>query len=309
MDQGEAVLAEAVAAARAALGARLMAAYALGSLAHGGFSPLVSDVDLALVLTDPPTSADPETLRLLAETVKAGGSPLHQRLSVFWGTPATLRGETDGGRFPPLDRLDLLQNGRLLAGDDVRSDLPAPTGDDLMVAGAEFALDFLGPGHATPAPTPTGPDAAPVPTPTGPDAAPAPTAAGLGSLAAAGETVMEEIRHPERLLAEGPRHVTKVVLFPVRFLYTAATGGVGTNDAAVAHHLAQTGAPGHDLVAAAFRWRTAPPGDDRSAADLLRRDLLPLYVHYLDDHIARLAALGKADLATAFGRWKDRLLA
>jgi hypothetical protein len=124
MDQGEAVLAEAVAAARAALGARLMAAYALGSLAHGGFSPLVSDVDLALVLTDPPTSADPETLRLLAETVKAGGSPLHQRLSVFWGTPATLRGETDGGRFPPLDRLDLLQNGRLLAGDDVRSDLP-----------------------------------------------------------------------------------------------------------------------------------------------------------------------------------------
>jgi hypothetical protein len=121
---------------------------------------------------------------------------------------------------------------------------------------------------------------------------------------------MREFRHPERLLAEGPRHVTKVVLFPVRFLYTAATGRVGTNDAAVAHHLAQTGAPGHDLVAAALRWRTAPPGgDDRSAADLLRRDLLPLYVHYLDDHIARLAALGKPDLATAFRHWKDRLLA
>ena len=296
-DAGEAVLTEAVAAAQAALGPRLLAAYALGSLAHGGFSPLVSDVDLALVLTDPSTSADPETLRLLAESVKAGGSPLHQRLSVFWGTPATLRGETDGGRFPPLDRLDLLENGRLLAGEDVRSGLPAPTRDELMVAGAEFALDFLGPGHATPAPAPAGPDVASAPAPTG-----------LGSLAAAGETVMEEIRHPERLLAEGPRHVTKVVLFPVRFLYTAATGCVGTNDAAVAHHLAQSGAPGHDLVAAALRWRTAPP-DDRSAADLLRRELVPLYVHYLDDHIARLAALRKADLATAFGRWKDRLLA
>ena len=38
-DQGEAVLVRAVAAYRAALGSRLIAGYALGSLAHGGFSP------------------------------------------------------------------------------------------------------------------------------------------------------------------------------------------------------------------------------------------------------------------------------
>ena len=49
-DRGEAVLAQALAAYRAALGSRLVAAYALGSLAHGGFSPLVSDVDLGLIL-------------------------------------------------------------------------------------------------------------------------------------------------------------------------------------------------------------------------------------------------------------------
>src|SRR5439155_19007171 len=46
---GEDVLARAVAAYEAALGSRLIAGYALGSLAHGGFSPLVSDVDLGLV--------------------------------------------------------------------------------------------------------------------------------------------------------------------------------------------------------------------------------------------------------------------
>lgn len=40
--EGEAVLARAVSAYRAALGSRLIAAYALGSLAHGGFSSLVS---------------------------------------------------------------------------------------------------------------------------------------------------------------------------------------------------------------------------------------------------------------------------
>ena len=39
--QGQAVLAEAAIAYRQAFGKRLVAAYALGSLAHGGFSPLV----------------------------------------------------------------------------------------------------------------------------------------------------------------------------------------------------------------------------------------------------------------------------
>ena len=57
-DQGEAVLAQAVAAYQAALGPRLVAGYALGSLAHGGFSPLVSDVDLGLILQDPPRTKD-----------------------------------------------------------------------------------------------------------------------------------------------------------------------------------------------------------------------------------------------------------
>jgi hypothetical protein len=47
-EQGEAVLSQAAAAYRRALGSRLVAGYALGSLAHGGFSPLVSDVDLGI---------------------------------------------------------------------------------------------------------------------------------------------------------------------------------------------------------------------------------------------------------------------
>jgi hypothetical protein len=39
------------------------------------------------------------------------------------------------------------------------------------------------------------------------------------------------------LIAAGVRRLTKLVLFPVRFLYTAATGRVGTNDAAAAWYL------------------------------------------------------------------------
>jgi len=136
---GEDVLARAVAAYEAALGSRLIAGYALGSLAHGGFSPLVSDVDLGLVLQDPVRATDRVTIRTVARSVKAGGSALDERLSVFWGTPATLQGQRPGGRFPPLDRLDLLEYGRLLTGTDVRSAVARPSHAELLVAGAEFA--------------------------------------------------------------------------------------------------------------------------------------------------------------------------
>ena len=138
---GERVLAEAVAAYRVALGDRLVAAYALGSLAHGGFSELVSDIDLGLIISDPPLPADASMIQVVADAEKSKGSALHERLSVFWGTPATLRGEREGGRFPALDRLDLIENGRLLAGaDDARAGLPRPGVRELIVTGAEFAL-------------------------------------------------------------------------------------------------------------------------------------------------------------------------
>ncbi len=260
-EPAEAVLAEAVRAYRQALGERMVAAYALGSLAHGGFSPLVSDVDLGLVLADPLQAADAETIERVAGRLQAGGSALHERLSVFWGTPATLAGRVAGGRFPPLDRLDLIQHGRLLAGADIRTGLPQPSAADLLVAGAEFALGAL---------------------------------AGV------------EIHDPDVLLGQGVRRVTKLVLFPVRFLYSAETGLVGTNHAAAEHYLAGGSAPGCELVAAALAWRTEPP-DPVYAVQLLGRDMIPLYLHYIDDHTARLAAAGRHDLAGAYAAWRGRI--
>jgi hypothetical protein len=41
------------------------------------------------------------------------------------------------------------------------------------------------------------------------------------------------------LISAGARWMTKIVLFPVRFLFTAETGREGTNDAAAQHYLAQ----------------------------------------------------------------------
>jgi hypothetical protein len=283
--QGEAVLASAVSAYRAALGARLVAGYALGSLAHGGFSPLVSDVDLGLILQDPLRASDRATIRTVARAVRAGDSALHQRLSVFWGTPSTLQGQARGGRFPPLDRLDLLDYGRLLAGRDGRLSVARPTQAELLVAGAEFALSYLGGARKLPD-----------------------RVRGWAQRRPHNDAVQTEIRTPSLLVAHGPRPMTKIVLFPVRFLFTAATGQVGTNALAAEHYLASAQVPATELVTAALAWRVEPPASDEAAA-LLGRELIPLYVHYIDDHIARLHAVSRHRLAGSFHRWRTRLLA
>ncbi len=283
--QGEAVLAQAVAAYRQALGSRLVAGYALGSLAHGGFSPLVSDVDLGLILQDPPRASDRLTIRRVAGAVRAGGSALHERLSGFWGTPATLAGRARGGRFPPPDRLDLLEYGRLLTGQDARQAVARPDRAELLVAGAEFALGSL-------AGDPRLPD----------------LLRGRARLRLHHDSALDEVRTPSLLVSRGPRRLTKIVIFPVRFLFTAQTGRVGTNDLAAGHYLAGAHAPAAELVTAALAWRREPPSDDEAAAVLVGRELIPLYVQYIDDHIPRLLAVNRHRLAGRFRRWRARLL-
>jgi predicted nucleotidyltransferase len=284
--EAEAILARAVEACRAALGERLTAAYALGSLAHGGFSALVSDIDLGLIVADPLRSSDGDEIEAVASVQKRAGSQLAERLSVFWGTPSTLRGDREGGRFPPLDRLDLIENGRLLAGVDSRDGLPRPGAEELLISGAEFALDFL----------------------SGVGAQSGTAPGGLGSLRPAGRGAIDEIRDPDKLVARGVRHLTKIVLFPVRFMFTAATGRVGANDDAVGWYLETVDAPARELVASAQAWRAAPPDDEKAAAARLREQLIPLYLRYIDDHVGRLAAAGRPDLVRAFERWRERLI-
>jgi len=278
------VLARAVSAYRGALGSRLIAGYALGSLAHGGFSPLVSDVDLGLVLQDPLRAKDRMTIYKVARSVRAEGPALHERLSVFWGTPSTLLGQGRGGRFPPLDRLDLLDYGRLLTGRDVRSSLGRPDQAELLVAGAEFALDYLAGVRKLPD-----------------------RLRDWTRLRPHDDNVLNDIRSPARLVSRGPRRLTKVVLFPVRFLFTAETGQVGTSSLAARHYLASARAPATRLVTAALAWRLQPPADDEATA-LLSSELIPLYVHYIDDHIVRLHGVNRHRLADSFRRWRTCLL-
>ncbi|WP_051221727.1 hypothetical protein [Conexibacter woesei] len=133
---GWAVLRTAVAEARTALGDRLVAAYALGSLVHGGFAPDVSDVDGLLVLD----RADAAAAAAIEAVVARHRD---QRLSLFWGDWATFGAPPEAARLPPIVRRDLLDCGVAVFGDAPPAGLPRPTGDDLVRETAAFAADWL----------------------------------------------------------------------------------------------------------------------------------------------------------------------
>jgi len=110
----------------------LIGVYLIGSLAHGRFSRLYSDIDLALVsraVLPPPTL---DRLRRDAVALSAAWGP---RISVFWGNR-----DFSVGRFPPLDRVDLLDNAVTLI-ERERARPPRPTLTEIRdyLRGAPFA--------------------------------------------------------------------------------------------------------------------------------------------------------------------------
>src|SRR5262249_4172989 len=88
------------------LGAELLGAYLIGSLAHGGFSRRYSDVDVAVVAEAVLLT---ETLDRMRDDAMALSPDWASKLSVFW----TDR-HFNVGRFPALDRIDYLDNAIVL---------------------------------------------------------------------------------------------------------------------------------------------------------------------------------------------------
>jgi hypothetical protein len=135
------IVADTVEAAETVFGAEIEAFYTLGSLAHGGFAPLVSDVDVAIVLgsTGPDTADRIETVRSLV--VEKATNPLSERLSVFWADWHAVRtGTGDHFRLGPVDRLDLLDSGCLLLGSDLREPSVRPSQEELVLMSADLIL-------------------------------------------------------------------------------------------------------------------------------------------------------------------------
>jgi predicted nucleotidyltransferase len=267
--EGWAVMDAGLAEARSRFGGRLEAAFAIGSLAHGGFAPAASDVDLALILSE----LDPRDVTLVREVGenvrKALSTPLANRLSVFWSTWESLQHGQGEGRFPLADRQDLAQSGLILSGKDERDRIALPPDDQmrraLVVEGARFMIERL--------------------------------------MTAERDV---RLRRPAELIALGCRDVTKAVLFPARFLCTAATGRAAGNEEAVSLMAQDVAGPAEALVRAAFDWRVSGRlGPDAEA--LLAAGLLPLYVRLAEVYAEALNGFGEGALADRMAEWPTRL--
>jgi hypothetical protein len=84
------------------LGSVVVEIYKLGSLAHGGFSAIYSDIDVGLLLN---CAEPPVAMAEAIATAKSLDSEYGKKLSVFWGNP-----DYTWGRLPVIDRLDLLDH-------------------------------------------------------------------------------------------------------------------------------------------------------------------------------------------------------
>lgn len=263
-EPGEKILRQALHAARDVFGPELSAAFALGSLAHGGFAPLVSDVDLMLVLdrVDARTQARVDQVHQRVRE-SAAEQELAKRLSIFWCDWA---GVHDGvgsiGRLPEVDRVDLLDSGRLLDGTDQRAGARRPDRETVVRQAVEFALRMFDSHY------------------------------------------LDRLHSPATLVSAGARAATKAVLFPVRFLYTLATGEIGQNEAAVRWFTAEREHAA--LPEAAFAWRLGGITDTGQAEALLARHLLPLYTMFVREHVDALRASGEDALAAQLATWGER---
>lgn len=134
---------------RARLGERLIGAYVIGSLAHGGFSHRYSDIDMALVTED---GLDAAVLAALRDLAANQDVALARKLSLFWSDRSF-----SVGRLPPLDRVDYLDNAVLLAerervvparpsADEIRAYLKAAPFSNWTESARRFAsMDSLAP--------------------------------------------------------------------------------------------------------------------------------------------------------------------
>ena len=126
------------------LGNRCMSVYIMGSLARGGFSEVASDIDLGLILSGPLQDDDLSTIEEIQTNIVKNYPQINNNVSIFWGTIGSINGAVDAGRYPPFDRLDLIDHALLLSGLEVRDQLIKPTNKELEIASAEFSIDYLG---------------------------------------------------------------------------------------------------------------------------------------------------------------------
>mgnify|MGYP000225468657 CR=1 FL=1 len=130
--------------AQEVFGGRCIAVYIMGSIARGGFSEIASDIDIGVILSGDIESSDGVDIENIRSSLIKKHTTVKNTVSIFWGNIESINGVVDAGRYPPFDRLDLIDHALLLSGVDIRSEIVKPTKEELEIASADFALDYLG---------------------------------------------------------------------------------------------------------------------------------------------------------------------
>lgn len=280
-DLGNQVLTIAVDRAKSLAGERLRAAYAIGSLAHGGFAPESSDVDLALIFDRADETAGTLvgelTLQVHARCAGTELESLAGRLSVFWSDWESLQSKGSArGRFPAVDRLDFFEFGRVIfCTEELRASCRRPTKDEVLIDSSEFAIAKM----STSAVGKFGP-----------------------------QSYIDTLSDPAGLARAGGREVSKAVLFPVRLEYTCATGRLGQNEDAANWYLGQQRSVAtRVLVERAMHWRHHGIDNEEDAEDLLRDGLIALYLEFAEAMARELSRLDRPDLTKQLKALATRL--
>lgn len=129
-------------------GPNLQGVFVIGSLAHGGFSPESSDIDLALILKQVDSGTALTVAELREDATAHVHTPLSKRVSIFWSDTAHLRhGQGRHMRLGAVDRADLLLSGVCVRGKELSDRSTLPTRDELVTEGANFAAEKLDARH------------------------------------------------------------------------------------------------------------------------------------------------------------------
>jgi hypothetical protein len=256
----------------ATFGDRVVSLYAFGSLGeHGDFS-LCSDVDVVLML-DKVVVSDQGTVKELWEKIKASELDYADRLSLFWSSYSGNDFARGVGRFPPLDRLDLIRHAKLLHGEDRRRELSEPSQQEMVLESARFITSFM---------LADGKDA-------------------------------ELTENAGEILAKGSRYFTKFVLFPVRLLFTVANEKtIASNKEAVAYfnqfYKKEMPKEVYELVNFAYTTRSCPayvPVIYDEAA--LKSALLALYQFTIRKYLEAVAEYDDAATKKQLSGWLQKI--
>lgn len=247
------VIASCHALAEEAFGPRLRGLYLIGSLAHGGFAPAVSDLGVALLLAAPLLAQDAEQIAAVMAYCNAAHPAYARRLSLFWGTVedfAATGAVQIPGRFPALDRLDLIAHGRYVAGEELRAHLAPPSRAVVLENSRQDLPRFVRD----------------------------PARYGFLTGGAALDT-------------RDRRALTRFCLFPARFLHTARTGEVVSNDAAARSYCAAHEDAGSAIIRLALALRHEPAREvSETERALLATELRPYYGRFLREFLDLLGA-------------------